>query len=50
LILRASGMSYAEVASAIGVNVSSVGTILSRAERAFRSTYEPATGHDGGAE
>jgi RNA polymerase sigma-70 factor (ECF subfamily) len=50
LILRASGMSYAEVAGAIGVSVSSVGTILSRAERAFRGAYEPTTGHDGGVE
>ena len=47
LILRSSGMSYAEVAEVIGVNVSSVGTILVRAERAFRQTYEPASRGDG---
>jgi RNA polymerase sigma-70 factor (ECF subfamily) len=49
LVLRSSGMSYAEVAGAIGVNTSSVGTILSRAERAFRKSYEAANGRDGGS-
>jgi RNA polymerase sigma-70 factor (ECF subfamily) len=49
LVLRSSGMSYAEVASAIGVNASSVGTILSRAERAFRESYQAANGRDGGS-
>jgi len=49
LVLRASGMSYAEVASAIGVSASSVGTILSRAERAFRKSYIGANGRDGGS-
>ncbi len=36
LVLRASGLSYAEVADALGVRPGSVGTILARAERAFR--------------
>lgn len=49
LILRSSGMSYAEVAGAIGVSTNSVGTILARAERAFRKSYEPTIGRDGGS-
>jgi RNA polymerase sigma-70 factor, ECF subfamily len=49
LVLRSSGMSYAEVAGAIGVSTSSVGTILSRAERAFRTSYESTIGRDGGS-
>lgn len=49
LVLRSSGLSYAEVASVIGVSASSVGTILSRAERAFRKSYEAANGRDGGS-
>lgn len=36
LVLRSSGLSYAEVAEALGVRPGSVGTILARAERAFR--------------
>ncbi len=39
LILRHSGLSYAEVAAAIGVSASSVGTILARAERDFAARY-----------
>ena len=49
LVLRSSGLSYAEVAGAIGVSTSSVGTILARAERAFRQSYESTTGRDGGS-
>lgn len=49
LILRSSGMSYAEVAGAIGVSSNSVGTILARAERAFRKSYESTIGRDGGS-
>jgi RNA polymerase sigma-70 factor (ECF subfamily) len=49
LVLRSSGMSYAEVASAIGVSPNSVGTILSRAERAFRKSYESTNGRNGGS-
>lgn len=49
LVLRSSGLSYAEVASAIGVNASSVGTIVARAERAFRASYESTIGRDGGS-
>jgi RNA polymerase sigma-70 factor, ECF subfamily len=40
LLLRATGHSYAEVAEMIGVNPTSVGSILARAEKALRTTYE----------
>lgn len=40
LILRYSGVSYAEIASAVGVKPSSVGTILVRAELALRRRFE----------
>jgi RNA polymerase sigma factor (sigma-70 family) len=40
LVLRYSGYSYAEIAASLEIPVSSVGTNLARAERAFRSTYE----------
>ena len=36
LVLRASGLSYAEVAQALGVGTAQVGTLLSRAESALR--------------
>ncbi|MDQ3548315.1 MAG: sigma-70 family RNA polymerase sigma factor [Chloroflexota bacterium] len=49
LVLRSSGMSYAEVANAISVNPNSVGTILARAERAFRASYESVNGRNGGS-
>jgi RNA polymerase sigma-70 factor (ECF subfamily) len=39
LILRYSGVSYAEIADAIGVKPNSVGTILVRAERALRQRF-----------
>lgn len=42
LILRASGFSYDEVAEALGVKRVSVGTLLLRAEDAFRKHYRPA--------
>ncbi|HVX29221.1 MAG TPA: sigma-70 family RNA polymerase sigma factor [Nitrolancea sp.] len=40
LILRYSGVSYAEIASAVGVKPSSVGTLLVRAEHALRGRFE----------
>lgn len=40
LLLRHSGLTYAEVAAELDVAVSSVGTLLARAERAFRCVYE----------
>ena len=39
LILRHSGVSYAEIAAALDVKPGSVGTILARAERALRKRY-----------
>jgi RNA polymerase sigma-70 factor (ECF subfamily) len=39
LLLRAEGLSYQEVASALDLNPASVGTLLSRAQRAFRKEY-----------
>lgn len=40
LILRYSGLSYAEVAAAMGVSPGSVGTLLARAEREFEVCYQ----------
>jgi RNA polymerase sigma-70 factor (ECF subfamily) len=39
LHLRYSGLSYAEIAAAMNISISSVGTTLARAERAFRAAY-----------
>ena len=39
LILRGDGLAYDELAAALGVRPSSIGTILSRAQRAFRLEY-----------
>ena len=44
LILRHSGLSYAEIAAAIGVAPSSVGTLLARAEQAFEKVYTSLEG------
>jgi RNA polymerase sigma factor (sigma-70 family) len=43
LVLRHSGYAYAEIAAAIGVAPGSVGTLLARAERAFRNAYPSDT-------
>lgn len=40
LLLRASGLSYEEVATALELHPASVGTLLSRAQQAFRKEYE----------
>jgi RNA polymerase sigma-70 factor (ECF subfamily) len=40
LLLRAEGYSYREIASALSLNAASVGTLLARAQRAFRVSYE----------
>ena len=40
LALRYAGLSYAEIAAALGVRASSVGTLLRRAEDAFRRELE----------
>ncbi|MEW6727200.1 RNA polymerase sigma factor SigX [Desulforudis sp. 1088] len=44
LLLRFSGMSYAEVAEAIGIKINSVGTVLTRAEAKFRRRYTALNG------
>jgi RNA polymerase sigma factor (sigma-70 family) len=49
LILRAGGFSYHEVAAALGVKRVSVGTLLVRAEQAFRKHYRAAHGENTGA-
>ena len=50
LLLRHSGLSYAEVAEQLGVAPGSVGTLLARAERAFRRAYEECEHEDGDPE
>ena len=44
LILRHSGMSYAEIAGAVGVSPASVGALLARAQAEFEQAYSRATG------
>lgn len=44
LILRHSGLSYREIATAVGVANSSVGTLLSRAEKEFERQYKSSFG------
>ena len=39
LLLRSQDLSYAELASALQINPASVGTLLSRAQQAFRKEY-----------
>lgn len=43
LLFRHSGLSYAEVASAMGVSIGQVGTMLRRAEASLRKEIESAT-------
>jgi len=50
LLLRHSGLSYSEVAEQLGVAPGSVGTLLARAERAFRRAYEECEHEDGDPE
>jgi RNA polymerase sigma factor (sigma-70 family) len=40
LLLRAEGYGYRELAAALGLNEASVGTLLARAKRAFRESYQ----------
>jgi len=40
ILLRSEGLSYAELAAALNVNPTSVGTLMARAEQAFRKEYE----------
>jgi len=39
LLLRSQGLNYDELATALGLNPASVGTLLSRAQQAFRKEY-----------
>lgn len=39
LLLRHEGLSYAELASSLGLNPASIGTLLNRAQDAFRKEY-----------
>lgn len=39
LVLRSQGLTYEELASALNLNPASVGTLLSRAQKAFRKEY-----------
>ncbi len=39
LLLRSHGLSYGEVAAALDLNPASVGTLLARAQQAFRKEY-----------
>jgi RNA polymerase sigma factor (sigma-70 family) len=39
LLLRAEGYSYRDIAAALDIHAGSVGTLLARAKRAFRSLY-----------
>jgi RNA polymerase sigma-70 factor (ECF subfamily) len=39
LLLRADGLSYREIASSLSLNPASLGTLLSRAQEAFRKEY-----------
>jgi RNA polymerase sigma-70 factor (ECF subfamily) len=43
LLLRYSGHSYAEIAATLDIPISSVGSTLARAERAFRAAYPEET-------
>lgn len=45
LLLRAEGLTYAELASTLHLNPASVGTLLTRAEVAFRTEHERRYGH-----
>ncbi|MGH9640597.1 MAG: sigma factor-like helix-turn-helix DNA-binding protein, partial [Bryobacteraceae bacterium] len=45
LLMRADGSSYKELAEALQVAVSGVGTLLNRAEAEFRKRYLKLTGH-----
>jgi len=42
LLLRAEGYSYRDIAAALELNEASVGVLLARARRAFRTTHEEA--------
>lgn len=39
LVLRSDGLAYGELADALGLNPNSIGTLISRAQSAFRTEY-----------
>jgi RNA polymerase sigma-70 factor (ECF subfamily) len=39
LVLKSEGFSYAEMATILGINPASIGTLLARAQRAFKQEY-----------
>lgn len=43
LVMRASGLSYAEVAQALGVGIAQIGTLLRRAEESLRREVDRGT-------
>jgi RNA polymerase sigma-70 factor (ECF subfamily) len=45
LILRHSGLAYREIAAALGVSPSSIGTLLARAEQEFERLYSEGGSH-----
>jgi len=45
LVMRSSGLSYAEVAAALGVAMNSIGALLARAERKFELLYQAGERH-----
>ena len=45
LLMWAEDLSYAEIAAAAGIQPSSVGTLLRRAQDAFKKEYEARYGH-----
>jgi len=45
LLLWAEDVSYADLASAVGVQATSVGSLLRRAQEAFKKEYEALHGH-----
>jgi RNA polymerase sigma-70 factor (ECF subfamily) len=44
LLMKSSGLNYDEIASAVEVSPASVGTLISRAQQAFRKEYEKQYG------
>jgi RNA polymerase sigma-70 factor (ECF subfamily) len=46
LVLRSHGLSYDELAEALSLKPSSIGTFLSRAEQAFRKEFSQRYGHE----
>lgn len=47
LIMRSSGLNYREIARAVNVKETSVGTIIARAKSAFKAAYANLGGSDG---